>query len=480
MMFSSLRSRLWLSYALLIGVVICIVGTGVVLALQQSPLLYRQVVLRLRITEALLAPRLETVLTSSPSNFEEAVANEAVKSQLRVVVYQPDGRLIYDSGAGINSKLSGKTLAGLQVETDQTRASIFRDTKRVAWFYIVRPLSGGQYMLALMAKRPRLVLLTLFRDEIISPFLRAGVIALCLAFLVAFLMAEWISSPLRDMTRATQNISHGDYRVMPEKGPAEVRQLAKSFNMMLKRVQESQQSQREFIANVSHELKTPLTSVQGFAQAILDGAARTPEALHQAASVIYNESERMTRLVMDLLTLARLEGGTAGLQRAPVELSQVLGGIVEKFSIQARRSNVNLNINLNPLPVCMGDGDRLAQVFTNLVDNALKFTPGGGTVSVSAEGGEESVLVKIADTGNGIALEDQNRIFGRFYQVDKSRQGSEKRGVGLGLPIAKQIVLAHHGEIWVESNPGKGCTFLVRVPVSLPSDSTFNGSRRIK
>jgi signal transduction histidine kinase len=267
---------------------------------------------------------------------------------------------------------------------------------------------------------------------------------------------------------------------MPEKGPAEVRQLAKSFNMMLKRVQESQQSQREFIANVSHELKTPLTSVQGFAQAILDGAARTPEALHQAASVIYNESERMTRLVMDLLTLARLEGGTAGLQRAPVELSQVLGGIVEKFSIQARRSNVNLNINLNPLPVCMGDGDRLAQVFTNLVDNALKFTPGGGTVSVSAEGGEESVLVKIADTGNGIALEDQNRIFGRFYQVDKSRQGSEKRGVGLGLPIAKQIVLAHHGEIWVESNPGKGCTFLVRVPVSLPSDSTFNRSRRIK
>jgi two-component system sensor histidine kinase ResE len=152
-------------------------------------------------------------------------------------------------------------------------------------------------------------------------------------------------------------------------------------------------------------------------------------------------------VLLDLLTLARHEGGTAGLQRAPVELSQVLYGIVEKFSIQARRLNVNLNINLNPLPVYIGDDDRLAQVFTNLVDNELKFTPGGGTVSISAEAREGSMLVKIADTGSRIALEDQKRIFERFYQADKSRRGSEKRGIGLGLPIARQIVLAYHGEI---------------------------------
>ena len=143
-------------------------------------------------------------------------------------------------------------------------------------------------------------------------------------------------------------------------------------------------SQRDFVANVSHELKTPLTSVQGFAQAILDGTADTPESHQQAARVIYNEAGSMHRMVLDLLDLARLDAGTLELQCAPVDLPALLNNIAEKFSPQAHAAGVSIQVESAALPAVMGDGDRLAQVFSNLVDNALKHTPAGGTITLRA------------------------------------------------------------------------------------------------
>jgi signal transduction histidine kinase len=249
---------------------------------------------------------------------------------------------------------------------------------------------------------------------------------------------------------------------------------------MSQRVQASQQSQREFVANVSHELKTPLTSIQGFAQAVLDGAAQTPEALQQAAGVIYNEASRMNRLVMDLLSLARLEAGTADLQSAPVNMDLLLRGVVEKFTPQAQAAQVDLREDIHDVPGLIGDGDRLAQVFTNLVDNAIKFTPPGGQVTVTAQPEDGWVTVRVVDSGPGIAPEDQARIFERFYQVDKSRRGGTGRGVGLGLAIAQQIVLAHHGKIWVESQSGQGSCFMVKLPLAKPTAQADNSILTMK
>jgi signal transduction histidine kinase len=253
---------------------------------------------------------------------------------------------------------------------------------------------------------------------------------------------------------------------MPVKGPKEVKQLAGAFNEMIKRVQESQQSQRDFLANATHELKTPLTSIQGFAQAIIDGAVTAPEALHQAASIIFDEADRMHRIVMDLLSLARLEAGTAGLSKEPVDLGQLLHGVADRFTIQARQANIKLQENLAKSPVCTGDADRLAQVFTNLIDNAIKFTPSGGVVTLSLDTNNGSAQVRVSDTGIGIAPEDQKRVFERFYQADRSRRGGGGRGAGLGLAIARQIVLAHGGKIWVGSTLGKGSTFAVTLPLA--------------
>jgi signal transduction histidine kinase len=205
----------------------------------------------------------------------------------------------------------------------------------------------------------------------------------------------------------------------------------------------------------------------------MDGTAQTPETLHQAAEVIYKEAGRMNRLVLDLLTLARLEAGTADLQKSGVDLNELLKNVVDKFALQVRQNQVSLMWKEQGLPTIIGDGDRLVQVFTNIIDNALKFTPAGGRITLSAIQKLSQVIISIADTGPGIAPQDQKRIFERFYQVDKSRQGGARRGVGLGLPIARQIILAHGGDIWVESQPGQGSTFMVRLPVARSDDTTL-------
>jgi signal transduction histidine kinase len=467
-MVSSLRTRLWLSYALLVGIVLCIVAAGVALSLQQSPILYRQAILRVRLADAFVTDRLETVLQSPSGQYEQVMNQQASARQVRLILLNPNGKVLFDTGAGANPALPKKYIPDLTPETDLTIAKNFKDSNNVAWFYVAHTISNGQYDLMVMAPRPRLALRAILRDNIISPFIRAGLVALAFAFLIGLGMAAWISNPLREMTQATRGLAKGSYTPMPVKGPKEVKQLAGAFNEMIDRVQESQQSQRDFLTNVTHELKTPLTSIQGFAQAIVDGTVSAPEALHQAASIIYDEADRMHRMVMDLLSLARLEAGTAGLAKDPVDLVQLLHTVAGRFSIQAQQANISIQEDLPGLPVCTGDADRLSQVFTNLVDNAIKFTPSGGVVSLSMDAKNGSAQIRVSDTGAGIAPEDQKRIFERFYQADRSRRssGGGGRGAGLGLAIARQIVLAHAGKIWVESTPGKGSTFWVTLPLA--------------
>ena len=174
----------------------------------------------------------------------------------------------------------------------------------------------------------------------------------------------------------------------------------------------------------------------------------------------------MYRLVLDLLDLARFDSGIASLERVPVDLRELLNGVVAKFSPIAQQAQVEIGIEFDDIPSVLGDIDRLSQVFGNLIDNAVKHTPSGGQVSLHAykEGG--FVVVSIADTGPGIPFEDLERIFERFYQVDKSRPGSRSRGVGLGLSIAYEIVRAHGGSITVRNNIPQGSVFVVQIPAA--------------
>jgi signal transduction histidine kinase len=251
--------------------------------------------------------------------------------------------------------------------------------------------------------------------------------------------------------------------------------LAQDFNTMARQVRASRDAQRDFVANVSHELKTPLTSIQGYSQAILDGTAADPETVERSVTIIHDEAERMGRMVVELLDLARIESGQIVMQREWIDLRTLLENVVERFRMRAEEAGIELTAQVADLPAVTGDGDRMAQVFTNLVENALKHTPSGGRVLLTAslptpsgvrrlgKGWPRAIEVAISDSGQGIPTEDLPRVFERFYQVDKSRKHTGS--IGLGLAITREIVEAHGGSVKAESIVGLGTRFTVTLPV---------------
>jgi two-component system OmpR family sensor kinase len=459
-MFASLRSRLWLTYLLVVGVVLGTIGLALFLYVLRNPLASRETYLRLRVVSTILVARTRDITNPDLPVIQSLVEQIGRTNELRAVIYDAGGRVLFDSSSG-----TGQSLPTISWPPDFNRTSnAYRDNQGSTWLYIIRPLHGNGALL-LAAPRPTTPMWAFLRDELLRPFVQAGIVALLLGLIMTFWISRWIASPLQRMAQGARAVAAGEYHPIKLEGPTEVRDFGRAFNEMVSRVQSSQQSQRDFVANVSHELKTPLTSIQGFAQAIQDGTADTQESIQQAAKVIYGEASRIHRMVIDLLELARWDAGSIEFERAPVNLVALVSGIAEKFQPIARQEDVTLFTEVQPVPIVMGDGDRLSQVFSNLVDNALKYAPSGGQVTIRMQQVNGQVEIRVADNGPGIPPEDLERIFERFYQVDKSRRAANERNFGLGLTIAREIVQAHGGVIYAENKDGKGSVFVVKIPL---------------
>jgi two-component system, OmpR family, phosphate regulon sensor histidine kinase PhoR len=222
---------------------------------------------------------------------------------------------------------------------------------------------------------------------------------------------------------------------------------------------------QDFVANVSHEFKTPLTAIQGFAETLLAGALDDPENNRRFLEIIRNHAMRLARLTNDLLKLARIEAGKLELEFSSVGLLELIEACTETTLLKANRKEITLEISVPPqLPSVRGDAALLRDVLQNLLDNAIQYTPAGGHISVAATAGPREAVVSVADTGIGIPLADSERIFERFYRVDAARS-REAGGTGLGLSIAKHIVEAHGGKLWVESTVGQGSKFSFSLPL---------------
>jgi two-component system phosphate regulon sensor histidine kinase PhoR len=223
---------------------------------------------------------------------------------------------------------------------------------------------------------------------------------------------------------------------------------------------------QEFVANVSHELRTPIASIKGYAETLMEGALDDKDNAKEFISIIFQDANRLAALINDLLDLSKIESGKMNMSLVSLDPAKLLKGAVKVMEKQAKARSISLGIDLEPgLPQVKADETLFTQVMVNLLENAIKYTPEGGSVTVSAKKDNESLQVNVVDTGIGIPEKDLSRIFERFYRVDKARS-RELGGTGLGLSIVKHIVQAHHGRVWVTSVPGTGSTFSFTIPLA--------------
>jgi signal transduction histidine kinase len=268
-------------------------------------------------------------------------------------------------------------------------------------------------------------------------------------------------TPLDELYNASERVAGGDYSVrVQEKGPPEIHSLMRSFNSMAGRLQVSDQQRRNMLADISHELRTPITVIQGNVEGILDGLYPADEARLKS---IIEETQILSRLVDDLRTLALAESGALHLKHEPTNLGELIRDAVSGFETQAKEKDVKIELWLANVEDANVDPQRLHEVLMNLLSNALRYSPRGGEVRISLSesevGGTRSVTISVKDSGPGIDPTILPHVFDRFYK------SSDSGGMGLGLSIAKYLVEAHDGKIGAESEPGQGTTISVTIPM---------------
>jgi two-component system sensor histidine kinase GlrK len=294
-----------------------------------------------------------------------------------------------------------------------------------------------------------------------------------LAVWLPYFHARGVSRPLKKLTQELRRVGWGEFRrSLDLRGPKEVRALAQSFNWMAESLAELDQMKTDFIAHVSHDLRTPLTGIQEGTALLLEG---TPEpvtpAQREILQIVRSHSERLCHSISAILDLSKMEAGMMEYLREPCDLVTLIDKSVAMVHLLAQKKRLRLEVaQISVLPLLAIDAERIQQVLMNLLSNAVKFTPPGGTIGIAAttqqhqESQRTWVEVRVTDTGVGIPAEDVERVFDRFYQSSFHR-GQHQPGTGLGLAIARHIVEAHGGQIWVESRVGAGTTFVFTLPV---------------
>ncbi|RIW29396.1 HAMP domain-containing protein [Bacillus salacetis] len=300
-------------------------------------------------------------------------------------------------------------------------------------------------------------------EDVYAPFdsiryILAGLFILVLLLVIwsGRKIASQLIQPLKKMEMVSGRMAAGDFsKRIDVSSSDEVGSLAGSFNRLAKSLEEVERSRREFLQNVSHELRTPLSYMRGYTEVLLEDVTVSGEERQEYLQIIHNETARLTRLVNDLLDLAQLEGDSYPMKREPIPFAQLVMDVAERFKLPIGQKQIRLRLELDEEAIIEGDADRLEQVISNLLDNAVRYTPSQGGILMKVEQNKEKAVLEIQDTGRGIPEQDLENIMDRFYRVHKSRTRNEG-GFGLGLAIVKQIVLKHGGEIDISSKPDEG------------------------
>lgn len=303
-----------------------------------------------------------------------------------------------------------------------------------------------------------------YRDEMHRYVVMAYCLFLIFALVVAGMCSVWFTRPLARIEDSMDNILKGRIQDVKRKDYSEIEKISSEFSKMVERVSTQEKSRQEFVSNVSHELKTPITSMKVLADSLL-GQEGFPEELYQEfLQDISKEIDRENEIITDLLELVKMEKSETEINISSVNINEILEAVLKRLKPIAEAKNIELVFESFRPVIADVDKIKFASVVTNLVENAIKYNNIDGTVTASLNSDHRYFYLKVADTGIGISEEEQERVFERFFRVDKAR-ARETGGTGLGLAITKEAVLKHHGSIKIHSKEGEGTTFTVRIPL---------------
>jgi signal transduction histidine kinase len=398
------------------------------------------------------APGTSVCRPDSSNDFVDRLNSRAPQlGATRLILLDNERYVVYDSG--------GPGMVGSQIAlTQSTRFSgVFQASTSLGdQNYLaaavklpgkrIDPLGAAYVMLA----EPESFVATAAAGSLAGRLLIAGGAALIVAMLLALLVSRSVTGPLTQLASAAEDIAAGNYsRRVNIKGPDEIGLLGSAFNHMGEAVERARKVQRDFLANVSHELKTPLTSLIGFSQALVDGSLLSDAERTRAATIVHEESERVLRMAQELLDLARVEAGSISMHITAVDLGGQLEQELEMIRPRADSRRLNLKLNVpDDIPPVAADAERLHQVLDNLLDNAVKYAPEESTVNATARlsGG---LVETIVSNPTGAHRPDPDRMFDRFYRADPSRSAAAG-GVGLGLSISRELAAAMQGRLWAD------------------------------
>lgn len=386
---------------------------------------------------------------------------------VRIEVLDTEGRIVFDTmGNSVGSKVSFPELA---------RKMLMPSNAPKEQYHMGAPVTanGSDVGVVLVSFPVTIILEPLTRGIKLTGLIGLGT-ALLVIFLLGWILSKGIISPLKNLVIATEKISQGDFETRVQvKSKDEIGRLGTALNRMVEELKNARQrekdlelSRRELIANVSHDLRTPLSSIRGYVEGLLDGVvAAEPEKTRRYLEVIHDKALSLERLINDLFKLSRLESGQLKMELFIVNAGEMLKELCVKFSRDAAVAGLSFNCQIaDNLPSVNVDIGRIEQVLANLLQNSLRHTHTGGEIAVKAEASGKEIIISVLDNGEGIAPEDLPHVFKRLYTGEKSRS-RVKGGTGLGLAIAREIIQAHGGRVWAESEKGSGSTFYFTLPV---------------
>jgi two-component system, OmpR family, sensor kinase len=404
---------------------------------------------------------------TATKRIQAATDRHANRFGYAITVVSTEGHVISDSGPkGLHE---GDNISGDQ-EINESLAGIAAQATRRSWLYVAYPVRAAGHTSGVIRVGVPLTEINqrLNRDLII--FLELIFATLVFTVMISLWLARRLTRPLTDMTSSARQVAKsGDISIfVPVQRHDEIGDLALSFNQMIGRLREEERSRQEFIANASHELKTPTMAIGSVVEALQAGAAEDPDLRYKFLHSLENLVERQSNLLKDLLDIAKLDGGVEKDWSTEVALQEICQIAYEQVKPQANKRQVELSSTVTADGIMVaGSAVQLQRAIVNLLTNAINHTPQGGIVTLSTKLAEQDrVEIIITDTGTGIDPADLPHIFDRFYRGDKARTRTQG-GTGLGLAITREIIARHHGTIDVESTPGQGSKFTMRLPAQV-------------